>query len=155
MASKTPSKTSAEKDYAMTLYLYSGMTQQEIAERVKVSENTLTAWKKEGDWETLKGARTATKPQLIKDFYQQITLIKEGAVDEQGQRRAMSYKETQAVLMITKSIKALDATLSADLYVQVLEEFVRWQYEASPDVAQQFLPWMDRFMKGKFAELSK
>jgi transcriptional regulator with XRE-family HTH domain len=146
--------TKGKQDYAMTLFLYSGKTQQEIAERVGVSENTLTAWKKAGNWETMKGALTATKPQLIKDFYQQITLIKESAVDEQGKPRAMTLKETQAIRLITKAIGELDRSLTMDTYVQVMEEFVRWFYEAKPDEAQAFLPWLDRYMKQKFSELS-
>lgn len=146
--------TKGNKDYAMTLFLYSNKTQQEIAQRVGVSENTLTAWKKDGNWEVLKGTLVATKPQLIKDFYQQINLIKTGAVDAQGKPRAMDYKETQSVRLITKAISELDKTLTVDVYVQVMEEFVRWFYEAKPDDAAGFLPWLDRFMKQKFSELS-
>ncbi|GGG33340.1 phage terminase small subunit-related protein [Hymenobacter glacieicola] len=145
--------TKGKKEYALTLYLYSGKTQQEIALRVGVSENTLTTWKKEGEWDTIKGALTATKPQLIKDFYQQITLIQQGAKNTDGTPRAMDLKETQAVRLITKAIAELDKTLSLDVYVQVMEEFVRWLYEAKPDAAQEFLPWLDRFMKQKFGEL--
>jgi transcriptional regulator with XRE-family HTH domain len=147
------SENKAKKDYALTLFLYSNKTQQEIAERVGVSENTLSTWKKDGDWEVLRGALTATKPQLVKDFYQQINLIKAGAVDAKGQARAMDLKEAQAIRLITKAIAEMDKTLTVDMYVQVMEEFVRWFYEAKADEAATFLPWLDRFMKQKFAEL--
>lgn len=146
--------TKAKKDFAQTLFLYSNVTQGEIAQRVGVSENTLSKWKQEGDWESQRGALTATKPQLIKDFYHQIGLIKSSAVDGEGKARALDYKEAQSIRVITKAIAELDKTLTVDVYFQVMEEFVRWLFEAQPDEAQRFLPWQDRFMKQKFAELS-
>jgi transposase len=148
-------KPNEKRDYAQTLFLYTDKSQQEIALAVGVSENTLSKWKQEGDWPTLKGAMTTTKPQLVRDLYQQISLIRESAKTEDGKVRALNYKEAQSINMLSKAVENLDSKLDAGKYVQVMEEFVNWLFQAAPKEAQNFLQYQDRFMKGKFAELNK
>lgn len=143
-----------KKELALSYFLHSKMSQQEIAARVEVSENTLSTWKKEGKWDVEKGAHSATRPKLITSFYRQIELIHASAVDVDGKPRALDYKEAQSVNMISKSIEALDKTLSIDLYIQVIEEFTTFYFGAKPELAKQALPYIDRFVKGKFAELN-
>ncbi len=147
--------TSKEKlAYAQSLYLNTDHTQQEIAERVGVSENTLTAWKVKHNWDTLRGATTATKPKMIASFYQQITLIEKSAVDAEGQPRALTLKETQAIRMITKAIQEMDKKLAADHYVTMMEEFTKFLFTNDKAAGKLFLPWLDRFMDQKFSELT-
>jgi DNA-binding XRE family transcriptional regulator len=144
-----------KKELALSYFLHSQMSQQEIAARIEVSENTLTAWKQAGDWEVEKGALTATRPRLITAFYRQIELIQASAVDAQGRPRPLDTKEAQAIRMITKSIGELDRSLSIDLYIQVMEEFITWLFGADSVLAKSVLPFLDRFVKNKFAELGK
>ncbi|MDJ0363580.1 hypothetical protein QMK33_00330 [Hymenobacter sp. H14-R3] len=144
-----------KKELALSYFLHSQMSQQEIAARVEVSENTLSTWKKDGNWEVEKGALTATRPRLITSFYRQIELIQSGAKDAEGRPRALDTKEAQSIRMITKSIGELDRSLSIDLYIQVMEEFITWLFSADSVLAKAVLPFLDRFIKGKFSELNK
>ena len=143
-----------KKELALSYYLHSQMSQQEIAERVGVSENTFTSWKQAGAWDVEKGALTATRPKLITGLYRQIELIQAGAVDKEGKPRALDTKEAQAIRMVSKSISELDKNLSIDLYIQVSEEFLTWYFGADAEGAKVCLPYLDRFIKGKFSELS-
>jgi transposase-like protein len=142
-----------KKEWAQSLFLTTDKSQQEIAERVGVSENTLTSWKQAGNWEVIRGATTATRPQMVAAFYEQINLIRKSAVDAEGKPRPMTLNETSSIRMITKSIAELDKTLSADSYVQIMEEFVKWFFAADRAAAKPFLPWLDRFMEEKFRTL--
>jgi transposase len=145
--------TKDKKELALSLFLHSDQSQKELAARVGVSENTLSTWANDGGWKTLKGARTATRPQMITELYQQLTLIKEAAVDAQGKRRPMTHTEVQSVKMITKSISELDKKLAADTYMQVVEELMTWLFESSPEEAKRMLPRVDSFMAHKFKSL--
>lgn len=144
-----------KKELAHTYFLHSQMSQQEIAERVEVSENTLTSWKQAGEWEIEKGVLSATRPKLITGLYRQIELIQSSALDGEGRPRPLDAKEAQSIRMISKSIADLDKTLSIDLYVQVMSEFLTWFFGASIGLAKQAVPFIDRFIKGKFSELRK
>lgn len=142
-----------KKELAHSYFLSSQMSQQEIAARLEVSENTISAWKQAGDWEIEKGALTATRPRLIASLYRQIELIQASAVKPDGRPRALDAKEAQSVRMISKSIADLDRRLSIDLYIQVVEEIIKWFFSADGLLAKAALPLLDRFIKGKFAEL--
>ena len=142
-----------KKELAHSYFLHSQMSQLEIAERIGVSENTMTTWKKDGEWDIEKGALTATRPRLITTFYRQIELIQASALKPDGSPRALDTKEAQSIRMITKSIAELDKTLSVDLYIQVMEEFITWLFGADSLLAKAVLPFLDRFIKGKFAAL--
>lgn len=143
-----------KKELALSYFLHSQMSQQEIATRVEVSENTLSTWKKDGKWDVEKGALTATRPKLITSFYRQIELIEASAVDATGKKIPLDTKQAQSIRMISKSISELDKNLSIDLYIQVVEEFLTWFFGAKPELAKDALPYIDRFIKGKFSELS-
>ncbi|GAA4354109.1 hypothetical protein GCM10023185_15450 [Hymenobacter saemangeumensis] len=143
-----------KKELALSLFLNTDKSQKEIAARLEVSENTLSTWANAGGWATIKGANTATRPQIIADLYQQISLIKDKAVDDEGKRRVMNTHETQAIRMISKSISELDKRLSIDTYITVIEEMMTWLFEVAPALAKSIMPKVDGFVDSKFKELS-
>ncbi|WP_400192806.1 hypothetical protein [Hymenobacter sp. B81] len=142
-----------KRELALSYFLNSTKSQQEIAARVGVSENTLSTWKKEGGWDTIKGAKTATRQEIITELYQQISLIKDQAVDADGKRRVMTTAETQAIRMISKSIAELDKKLSIDTYIQVIEEYTTTLFAGDATEAKRQMPHLDRFIERKFTEL--
>lgn len=143
-----------KKELALAFFLNTSQSQKEIAARLEVSENTLTHWKTEGGWETMKGARTATKQEIISELYQQIGLIKDSAHEPSGKRRVMTTSEVQNIKMISKTISELDKKLSIDTYIQVLEELMTWLFEVRPAQAKSFMADVDMFTQGKFKELA-
>jgi DNA-binding XRE family transcriptional regulator len=70
------SKT-AEKEHAKILYLHptETLTQKEIAERVGVRPNTLSAWIEKGGWEKLRKSLLTTRQNMIGDLYDQLELL--------------------------------------------------------------------------------
>ena len=147
--------TKDKKEMAQSLFLNTDKNQKEIAERVGVSANTLSTWATEGNWQTLKGAKTATKREVIADLYQQLALIKDSCTDAQGKRRPMDSKEAQAIRMISKSIAELDKKMSLDTYTTILEELVLWMYNEDAPTAKLLMGKIDAFFQAKVSELSK
>ena len=64
-----------KKDYARMLYLKENLTQQEIAERVGVSRQTLSRWMGAGKWEEMKTGLTLTREQQIGELHRQVAEI--------------------------------------------------------------------------------
>ncbi len=54
------------------MYYLQGMTQKEIADKVGVSRNTISAWIKEDGWDSFRAAKTITRKELIHKMLQQI-----------------------------------------------------------------------------------
>lgn len=67
-----------EKDLAKVLFVNDGVSQKEIAERLKVTEKTVSKWAKEGNWEKLKTSLLVTKDNQLTGLYDQL----QAAIDE-------------------------------------------------------------------------
>lgn len=67
-------KKTEQKEYAKFLFTEKNITQKEIAERVGITEKTLTKWINENDeeWKKLKKSLMTTKAAQITSFYEQL-----------------------------------------------------------------------------------
>ena len=61
--------TQQKKDYARTLYLKDNLTQQEIADKVGVSRQTIIRWVSAEKWEELKAGMTLTREQQVASLH--------------------------------------------------------------------------------------
>ena len=64
-----------KKEYAGVLYLKDNLTQQEIAEKVGVSRQTLSKWIKAEKWEERKVGVTLTREEQISNLHRQVAEI--------------------------------------------------------------------------------
>lgn len=67
--------TQQKKDYARTLYLKDNLTQQEIADKVGVSRQTIIRWVSAEKWEELKAGMTLTREQQVASLHRQVSEI--------------------------------------------------------------------------------
>lgn len=67
-------KRTEQEEYAKHLYTEKNLSQKEIAQKVGVTEKTLTKWinANDGAWKKLKRSLTTTKAAQIKSFYDQL-----------------------------------------------------------------------------------
>lgn len=61
-----------ENDLAKILFVNEGVTQKEIAERLNLTEKTVSKWVKDGDWEKLKTSMLVTKDNQLTSLYRQL-----------------------------------------------------------------------------------
>lgn len=61
-----------ERDLAKVLFVNDNISQKEIAERLKVTEKTVSKWAKEGNWEKLKVSLLVTKDNQLTALYSQL-----------------------------------------------------------------------------------
>lgn len=64
-----------ERDLAKVLFVNDNVSQKEIAERLKVTEKTVSKWVKEGEWEKLKVSLLVTKDSQITSLYSQLQAV--------------------------------------------------------------------------------
>lgn len=69
------SRKQVEKDLAKLLFVNNGISQKEIAERLNVTEKTVSKWVNEEDWETLKVSLLVTKDNQLKSLYSQLQAV--------------------------------------------------------------------------------
>lgn len=64
-----------ENDLAKRYYVNDGLTQKEIAERLKITEKTVGNWVKKGNWDKEKTSLLVTKDKQISDLYSQLQAV--------------------------------------------------------------------------------
>ncbi|MGV0919730.1 terminase gpP N-terminus-related DNA-binding protein [Empedobacter falsenii] len=66
------SKKDQERELAKLLYTQQRMSQKDIAQKVGVTEKTITKWKEAENWDKLKESLLITKDSQIRMLYQQL-----------------------------------------------------------------------------------
>lgn len=69
------SRKQVEKDLAKMLFVNENISQKEIAERLFVTEKTVSRWVNEGDWDKLKVSLLVTKDSQLTALYAQLQAV--------------------------------------------------------------------------------
>lgn len=143
-----------KKNLACNLYLETDFDQKQIAEIVKVTPKTLTKWKNDGYWESLKAARTITKENIVSNtftmLYNMDTMIL--------QRTDMPYPtagEADTMSKLSAKIDNLDKRLNLGTYASTLKEFLGWLISSDIESAKDYSKLMMDFLQVKAKELSE
>ncbi len=121
------------KNLAEGLYLYSDMSQKDIAAMLNVTEKTITDWKQEGEWEEIKAAYGITRDKIIANYYRQTFEIQEKARDE---KRTLTSGETDQLVKIANCIEKLDKSITMHDRVQVFMDFNNWLVTIDTELAK-------------------
>jgi transcriptional regulator with XRE-family HTH domain len=149
-----------QKDLAKHLFLTEkNITRKEIAGRVGSTEQTIGKWANEGKWEELRKSTLTSKEELMAWMYDQIAGIREaidknevitviaGKIVTKPEKRYATAKEADAINKLAAAIKKLETEAGIAQKVEVGKQFLVWLRSANPDLAMQFLPLYDAFIK--------
>jgi len=154
VARKTKIEAAKAKARAMELYLDTNMTQQEIADIVLVNSKTISNWVREGDWNTMKVAKTITPAQIIQDLYAQVDEMNKAIAARPKGERFPTSAESDARNKIMKDISSIDKSLNIGMYYEVLGEFSDWLEAYDIEKAKEFTPLSFTFFKHKLTQLN-
>lgn len=136
-----------KRSIARTLYLEGNYTQEEIAEKVGTSRQTIIRWAKEDAWQELKASLSVTPTQLIAQWQQQISEINRAiSLREEGARYA-TPSEADALLKLASAIKKLQDDIGISEVISVCMRFLGWLRPLDVDQAKAFNSLMDVFIK--------
>ncbi len=146
------------KDHQAAQILYnSDVSGKEIARTIKVSEQTITSWKKKYGWEnkkTLKSlARETAEETLWELINYQLATIK--AKKEEWQRnkekRLIDKGDIDALTKMFSAVKGKQLEWSN--YVKICRELVDYIQQEDLDLAKQILEYVEIFLNNKRKEL--
>lgn len=144
-----------KRNIARTLYLEGDFTQEEIAEKVGTSRQTIIRWAREDCWQELKASLSITPTQLISQMQQQIAEINRSiATREEGARYA-SPAEADALLKLATAIKKLQDELGISEVISVCMRFLSWLRPLDLQQAKTFSNLMDVFIKEQTSQAKK
>lgn len=143
MAKKT------ENLLARELFLNTTMTQKEIAEKLKVSEKTLSDWSRNGNWEALRAAKKVTKAALISNYYTILYTMQSQIAERPLPDNVPTSKEADIMAKIGSQIEKIDKQSSLQDYILAFEEFLQFMMEQDPNLAKAIAPYQYDFLQKK------
>ena len=145
-------KYTAKKELAKLLYTQNDLTIATIAQRVEVTEKTLSGWIKDNNWESFKKSLVTTKNEQLMFFYDQLhslnNLIKERP---EGARFADS-KEADVFVKLSATIKNLETETGIGQIFEVAKLFLDSIPASDRDFIIQATNHFDHLIKAKLAK---
>jgi len=136
-----------KKDIAKTLFLNGTFTQEEIADKVGTTRQTVSRWARDGAWDELKASLTITPDQIIAQFHRQIMEINNRINQrEQGQRFA-SPAEADSLAKLAGAVRKMETDIGVADCVSVAMRFLSWLRPLDIDAAKKFADLLDAFIK--------
>ena len=140
----------AEKALAKELFLQTSMSQKAIAERVGVTENTMSKWC--ALWEGEKKLREQGQEQIVQSMMREVIEINEAIKAKPAGERYADARTADARNKIIAGIQRLQRSLALGQYVTVMEEFIDHLAEIDLDLAKRINPVSTQFLKLKSAQ---
>ena len=124
----------------------SDITQKEIAAKVSVSEQTMTKWVKEGEWENLRKSLLTTKSEILRGYYDVLDKIRKKLKEE---NTIGDSKLADMNVKYTAAIKNLETDASLAELIEAGRLFVNDLMEKDPQFALRVLNEYDEFIKNR------
>ena len=134
-----------KREIAERMFIDQGATGKAIAEQLEVSEQTVSRWKKDHNWDDRR-RQTLTAPHKIKEI-----LLQELENVAKGEKAKI---DADALAKINKVIDTLTDKVSVQVVITVFKEFDNWMADQEPDVAISFLEWHKQFILHKATQES-
>lgn len=137
-------KLTSDEKYAIAqdLFLETDKTQKEIAQIVHVTEKTLTKWKNEGDWETLKNASTVTARKIIDNLYKRAYALSEDP-----------KSKPDDIIKIANSIEKLsNRKVTVSQIINVFKDFISYAFNQNADLAKEINLLQKKYVDYKIGE---
>jgi transcriptional regulator with XRE-family HTH domain len=137
-----------KKDYAKLLYTTQGVTVgKELAERAGVSEQSISKWRNEENWEHLRASVIITKESEIKRFYAQIVELNDHIDAREKGHRFANSKEADVQLKLTAAVKNLETETSVAEAIEVLKNFIQHVRQYDYEQAMAITTAADGYVK--------
>ena len=136
-----------KKGIAKSLYLDGNYTQEEIADKVGTTRQTVSRWVKAENWEEIKASVTITPAQIIAQWNRQIVEINKKINARADGERFATTQEADALSKLAGSIKKLEADIGVPDCVSVAMRFLSWLRPLDIEAAKQFNNLFDAFIK--------
>ena len=141
------SERARKKDLAKFFYCNSHLSQKEIAEKVGISEQTMTRWVNDPkeNWEHMKASITITKQEQLARVYQQIAAINRKITEEQ--KGIPTGADADVLSKLAAVIERLEKETSIADVVSVSMKFLDWVRKVDTAKAKELSGLFDAFIK--------
>jgi repressor of nif and glnA expression len=141
-----------KKDAAFALF-EQGFAQKDIAQIIEVHENTITDWKKIGDWDSKISSKLEFRAKNIEDveylISYQLRTLKRTVIDWESKdtKKLIEKGEIDALSKLYATIKTKDMEWAA--YIRIMQEFMEYLSSKDLPLAKQLTGVATEFLSEK------
>ncbi len=144
-------KKENKKEAAKVLFM-EGISQEEIGKILSIAPNTITKWKKEGNWENIRVyknlSEATTQENARKALNYQFSLLSHW-IDEQMKldiedRIPISSTEADGIVKLFKPIATNENKF--ETYIKIVRQFLTYLKEEDLELAKKTEPILQRFL---------
>jgi len=140
-----------KKGIAKSLFLDGNYTQEEIAEKVGTTRQTISRWMKSESWEEIKASVAITPAQIIAQWSRQIIEVNNTIAGRDAGKRYATPAEADALAKLAGAINKLQYDIGVSDCVSVAMRFLSWLRPLDLEAAKQFNNLFDAFIKDQAA----
>ena len=140
---------SQRKEWAKELFVKDNLTQKAIAERVGISENSLSKWAIEGNWKDMRTSLLATRSTELRRLYNQLALLDQQNLEFLTDDDPDTNPNYDAVCKLTNSIKKLEIHTGVGEMIETGMELIKFISAEDLELAKQITTWFDLFIESK------
>ncbi len=137
-----------KREWAQLLYTKEHISQKEIAERVGVSQQTMSRWVTKFKWDELKVSITITREEQLKNLYRQLSEMNK-AISEREGNKYPTAAEADTITKLASAIDKLESETGLNEILSTFKEFLNWLRKFNLEEAQRLVPLFDDFVKTK------
>lgn len=142
-------KPNLKKEHAKLLFTQEKLSQKEIAEKVNVSEQTITKWVNAGggEWKRLRQSLIVTKKEQLSRIYEQIDEITQEIRKREEGKRYVNSKEADILVKLTAAAKNLETEASVSVVIEVAMKFLDYIRPIDLEKAKEISGYFDSYIK--------
>ncbi|MCF0191321.1 MAG: terminase [Marinilabiliaceae bacterium] len=129
------------------IYYLDGMESKIIAEKVGVSEQTISSWKSKGNWSELRAARNVTRPELVNKMLRSIDKLLDETLlsDDPSAIATMADRLSKLAAVVQK----LDKKAGAVETIEVMTAFSKWlgyRMQTDPELTPERMKMIQKYL---------
>lgn len=135
------------QDYAKVLFLKENLTQKEIAEKVGVSEVTMSRWVNDNNWESLKQSVSVTREERMRSTITQLTELDNLIASRDENYRFPSKEESNIRRRLVADLASLENECGLSDVINVSRKILDWIKPIDPAKGKEMLSLFDAYIK--------
>lgn len=141
----TKAELHEKREYAKLLFTKEKLTQKEIATRTTISQNTISKWASEDNWEAAQKSLMMTREDQLRQMMDELEVLNTEIAN--GGRRYATKEQAYIRDTLIQNIKKLETDVSASEVFDVASKMINYYRAIDLDIAKRMTESFDGFIK--------